>query len=217
MLRPPSTVSVSSWVETEMERGLDGLWFVLVPTDSNVHTVDFRFRNGQLVGDQVDDNQGCSWSLPLSGKATEMVQQLSGALEDAKTAGVDVSPYESILLQANISLLSGDYVQLVQVLGNSTRELRRLEVQAIYRSAEAAYSKAVADNVTIPRGELMLRIARESIENGNFDLAKSYLIRLLGEVEKRRATVLEADSLLVVLSAVVAILAWTRRPFLSSR
>jgi len=188
-LRPAGTLSVAGWVESKMERGLDGLWTIMIPTDQSVNRIDFRFRNGQVVGDTFDDNGGSSWSLPMRGYATRVVKELGDAMRDAALAGVNVSSYESVLQEANRSFLLGDYPRAAEVAGDLTLELRRLEALTIYDRVAKAYGEALEENLTIPRGELMLRVAKESIENENFDLAKNFMESLSGAIEKARASV----------------------------
>ncbi len=190
--RPHGTVTVTGWAETKMERGLDGLWTIMVPTDETYNWIDLRFRSGQLVGDYFDDNEGSSWAVPLRGWASKVVQELVDAIGLAALAGVDMQSYRTLLAEANQSFFAGDFAHAVEVAINPTREVRRLEAEAIYDVVERAYKEALEDNLTIPRGELMLRVSKESIQHNNFELAKSYLKSLLDAIETASASIPES-------------------------
>jgi hypothetical protein len=47
-------------VQTPLERDPDGIWWVVIPTDAQVRTVDFVFTDGQRW-----DNQAGDWHIPI--------------------------------------------------------------------------------------------------------------------------------------------------------
>ena len=192
-LRCSRTANVESHVESVMERGLDGLWWISIPTDKNVRWVDFKFRNGQIVGDVVDDNSGSSWSVPMRGWAVESLQELHDAIQDASLNGVDTSLYQSVLALANQSLLSGNYAGAVEIIGNHTGTVQRKISLVLLEMAEEEYLAAIQDGISIPYWEVMLRAARASIESGNYVSARSYSELVLERIEKARSEIGEVS------------------------
>lgn len=61
-LLPPDSQKVeeSQAVQTPLERDPDGIWWVVIPTDAQVRTVDFVFTDGQRW-----DNQAGEWHIPM--------------------------------------------------------------------------------------------------------------------------------------------------------
>jgi hypothetical protein len=172
-----------------MERGLDGLWQIRVNTTAKVDVINFKFRNGQLVGDVIDDNSGRTWTIYLRGWAERAIEELEEKILEAQGHGLDTSPFELILQTARNYLSTDDYGLAVTSLGNATETVERNMLLYIYDLVSTAYSEAVDDGISVPRAEVFLFAAGEAIENGNYPGSKTYLDTVMRLVEEARAKV----------------------------
>jgi hypothetical protein len=189
---PLQSVGVATRTETVMERGPDGLWWVYIPTHEAVKWVDFKFRNGQVTGDVMDDNSGLSWIVPTESWAVEAVEDLRDAILDAHSLGVDTAAYDSILSAAAQHLGSADFAAVVEVIGNRTLVVYRSAALEVLGAAEEALADAVQDGIVLGRAEIMLNAAGNAIQNGNYAGARSYCGTVLSLIQKARSEVGES-------------------------
>jgi len=197
-LIPPGSVWSGGIIESVMERGLDGFWQIKIPTGIDVEMVNFMFRNGQLIGDVIDDNSGKTWVVYMKGWAEEAIEELEQKIFEAKSHGLNTSLFEDVLQTANAYFSSDDYGSAVSSLGNTTDVIEREMILYIYDLALEAYSEAVKDGISIPRAEVFLFAAYEAMEEGNYLGSRTYLNKVMSMVEEAHANIGEMFLLLIV-------------------
>jgi hypothetical protein len=188
-LKPTGSIWSAGMTESPMERGLDGLWQIRVPTDTGVDMVNFMFRNGQLIGEVFDDNLGQTWIIYMRGWAEKAIGDLEQKISEAQAHGLDTSRFEEILRDAKEFLSSNDYKLAVDTIGNATGTVERNMLLHIYELVLSSYNEAVQEGLSIPRAEVFLFAAREAIDVENFSGSKAYLDTVIRLVEEARAKV----------------------------
>ncbi len=204
--RPVNTASSDQGAETVMHRGLGGYWTVYLPVTKKVNMVNFKFRNGQLTGDTIDDNQGNEWMVPTKGWALELVEELRTSLIQANEQGLHLPNYQEQLGQANESLEDEDYLRAVSIVGNATREVKTRTLNSYYETVNASYFEAVNLGASIPRGPVLLNAAQEAIEECNFRAARSCLDRVKGMVLEAKEQIPELSPSLTLFVLVIMVI-----------
>jgi hypothetical protein len=198
-VRPQGTTYMCDLLETPMSKGLGGLWQIEIPTTEHVSEVNFRFRNGQLVGDVVDDNGGSDWMAPTRRFAVGKTEDLLHAIEEAEAYGGEVSWYRSVLTDANTSIGNGDYVGASSIVGNSTLVLRERTLSDLHQVVESSYQEAVQEGIEVPRAQILLDAAEEAIQDGNFEASRGYLETVDRMIQDARESVPQSVSYFVLL------------------
>lgn len=198
-VRPQGTTYMCDLLETPMSKGLGGLWKIEIPTTVHVSEVNFRFRDGQLVGDVVDDNGGSDWTVPTRIFAVRKAEDLLHAIQEAEICGHEPSWYRSVLTEANTSIGNGDYVGAVSIVGNSTWMLRERTLSDLHLSVESSYQEAIQEGIEIPRAQILLDAAEGAIQGGNFEASKGYLETVERMIQDARESIDQTISYFVVL------------------
>jgi len=171
-LWPPGSATTGPLVETPMERGVDGLWYVTLPTDQRTGTVQFKFRDRHMMGRNWDDNEGKGWAMGLRGWMEGKLEDLRLAMAEAKCIGYNTSEYESLLQSARSCLDDGVYLPCSEGIDNATRALRSIVIRNEIQQGWALLDQAKAMSLDVAGAQRLLERASDQLEEGLIDPAR---------------------------------------------
>jgi len=199
-LRPRNSRTVNKTCETVMLKGLDGLWYAIIP-NQNARTLEFKFRDQTEWGVNWDDKGGKGWTIVSSEHVYGLLIELDRVVHNGTAYGADMSTYEPILRSGWSEYLAGNYLACLDLIRNQTdsaglQYARRLLVVS---SSEAESAKALG--VDVSAEERLIFIAGKMLEAGKYLSAEDYCTRALVQIYEKKAAISEVSGLSALVSA----------------
>ncbi|TLM97622.1 hypothetical protein FDZ71_18255, partial [bacterium] len=183
--RPPNSRTVNKTCETVMLKGMDGLWYIIIPNQDAI-TLEFKFRDQTEWGTNWDDNGGKGWKIVSSEHAYDLLIELDRVVNNGTACGADMSAYETILASGWSEYLAGNYPACLGLIEDQTdaaglQYARRLIAVS---SGEAGSAKALGIDVSAE--ERFIYIAGKMLEAGKYLSAEEYCSRALTQISEKK-------------------------------
>ncbi len=200
--RPRNSRAVEKVCETPMLRGLDGLWYVIIP-NQNVRTLEFKFRDEPEWGSNWDDNGGKGWRIVSTGYASGLLAELDRVVQKGKSCGADMSFYEALLASGWSKYLARDYPACLDLIEGQTDPAGMKYVGQLLGISSTEAESAKALGIDVSAEERLIYIAGKMLEARNYLSAEDYCTRALAQISQKRAAVgeplwISAISVLVI-------------------
>ncbi len=202
---PQDSRRVELVCESIMHRGPDGLWYVIIPSQT-AGTLEFKFRDATCWGAAWDDNGGRGWRMVSREYASGILTELDRVLKNGSAYGADMSGYAQPLTLGWAAYLSQDYNLCLDLVANLTLPAGMDYVRQLllYTSEEVETARALGIDVSLD--ERLIFIAGKMLERNNYLGAEGDLRRALEHIAFEKSKIPEIGFLALMVLACLSAL-----------
>jgi len=183
---PPGSLWYYDYVESPMERGIDGLWTVALPVSERLEELGFLFVQWSGGLRELDDNDGGRWLWTNPAQYYEARDLFTDLLQQAGEHGIITVNFTAVLEEAEASAAEGDYSYATGLLDRWTDVLGRRVMEVLIDESWRRVQAAKERGVDTSRIETYLKAAQSRLKFGPWSYAKGYVEKadqLLDQVE----------------------------------
>jgi hypothetical protein len=195
--------------ESPMRRGLDGLWYVIVPNQPGESLV-FRFRDQMGNGSNWDDNSGLDWKILRTEWVLGLMAEYDRVVESGIALGANMTQFVDRATNAWAHYQDGDLTGAFElaegyVLAGITyvAKLRDLALDDVNSARELG--------IPAEKYERDLMIAGRILDAGKYDTAEGYCDRVISAIAEEKAKIPDLLGLPLFLLSLLSVALLNRR------